>query len=174
VATTYSTAADMLTGNIKVIDPTILDRYVQDATDEIDSKLGYRYVTPIVIPDTPQTRAGNLLLKRINNFLASGWFVLAQSISDEENQNNAYGLKLVQDATRLLDAIVAGTVPLVGAPLLIADDQGITGPLISNLDVASNVESFYNYVENPPFSNRLTPPIFPAGGAIIAFPGGFL
>lgn len=147
---TYSTTEDMLLGNIPPLkDVTLVQRYVQDGADEIDSKLGMRYTTPIVIADTPSTRAGMLLLKRINNYLATGWYILASSASQESVELNAYGAKLVGDATAALDSLATGATPLPGAATIDPGDMGISGPVLSNLDATSQVENFYQYTQHP-------------------------
>ncbi|HWI68184.1 MAG TPA: hypothetical protein VNS88_07365, partial [Nitrospiraceae bacterium] len=71
----YSEVTDLLTGNVPTPAYLSPQKYVDDAADEIDSKIGFVYETPIDVTyssSNPVTRPVRLLLKRINNFLASG------------------------------------------------------------------------------------------------------
>lgn len=152
---TYSDVADMLTGNIPV-SPGIGTKYVQDAADEIDSVIGKIYKTPLnVAPGAdetppgagPMTRPSRLLIKRISNWLASGRLMLATSAGGEDDQLHAYALYLVKGATDVLMAIARGEVDLEGAEKQDEEgDEGVYGPLISNVDPESNVEGFYDRI----------------------------
>lgn len=158
----YSTIEDLLLGDIPL--PPNAAKYVNDASDEIDSKLGLRYVTPIVVSDDVANRSTKLLLKRIANFLASGRLILALASPQEVQFQNAYARDLVNSATAALDAISSGDVPLPGATYLDTTDLGTSGPIINNLDAASNVESFYDFVTQDPLT--YVPPgavLWPAG-----------
>lgn len=146
---TYSEVDDLLLGELSAPSNVKTGKYVQDATDEIDSKLGFIYVTPIVIDPNGEFRASYLLLKRIANYLASGRLVLANAASREEQFLNAYGSSLVKEATAALDALASGTMPLPGAIFLNSEDKGTSGPIINNLDQQSNVESFYAFATDP-------------------------
>lgn len=146
---TYSEVADLLLGEMRQPDNTKLDKYVQDAADEIDSKLGMIYVTPVVIADTTTHRATILLLKRINNWLASGRVVLAVAAPSEQQYLHAYGRSLVEQASEALNALASGNSPLPGATPLDPEDLMTTGPVVNNLDTQSNVESFYNFFSDP-------------------------
>lgn len=148
----YSEVADLLTGKIPT--PSSLDpqKYVDDATDEIDSKIGLIYKTPIDLgefSDVP--RPVRLLLKRINNFLASGRLILAVASPQEQANLHAYGWSLVREATAALDSIASGEVTIDGAERLTDDTVAITAPLISNVDSESNVEAFYDRLANPDY-----------------------
>lgn len=163
--TTYSTPADMMVNNLQTPDQTVAGQYVQRAADEIDSRLGFRYVTPIVIADTPATRASMLLLTRISTWLSTGWYILATSVSQEDDSLNAYGNKLVSGAEAALAQIESGAIVLSGATFLNTGDVGESGPILSNLDAASQVENFYNFVSTPNsgFGGRFGNSIFPTG-----------
>lgn len=145
----YCEVKDLLIGDIPTgggLDPV---KYVNDAADEIDSKIGFVYVTPI----TSIVRPVVLLLKRINAHLASGRMILAATISAEGDQLNAYGQSLVADSMLAIEAIASGEILLPGATINtdvippIDPLAPVSGPLlISNLDTVSRVESFYNFV----------------------------
>lgn len=162
--TTYSAAADMLLGTVARPVDAILLPYVQDGADRIDAILGERYVTPIVIDGTvAANRSGVLLLKQINNYLATGMFIIAAATDSENNQLNAYGAKLINDANGLLFELAQGSRTLTGAVYLDVADVGQTGPLINNLDATSLVENFYGLVTTPFSPFGYTTPIFPNG-----------
>lgn len=158
MADTYSEVGDLLLGDIPV--PSDAGKWVQDATDEIDSKLGLRYVTPIIVDETvPGNRTTTLLLKRINNWLASGRLVCSKAASTSQQEVHAYGTSLIVQAIAALDQLVSGDIVLPGAAFVDTDDVGKSGPIISNVDSASLVESFYTFVTTPeilpdPFTER--------------------
>jgi hypothetical protein len=156
----YSAPGDLLLGGIPL--PSYLDseKIVQDAADEIDSKIGYVYTTPIDVSATSDlTRPAKLLLKRINNFLATGRLILQVASPEEDRNLHAYGWSLVKEATAALDAIASGEITLEGAPLEegAASTPASSVPLISNLDSESNVEAFYDRMANPNYA--FLPPI---------------
>jgi hypothetical protein len=135
--------------------------YVNDAADEIDSKIGFVYSTPVDMSDPgPTSRPARLLLKRLNVFLASGRMLLAVASPGEEDQLHQYGLYLVKEATNTLDMIANGKIILDGATT-IDTTQPPTVPLIDNLDSESQVEAFYDRISNPLY-DTLT----------LRFPGG--
>lgn len=144
----YCTTDDLLTGNIPT--PAYLSpaKYVQDAADEIDSKIGFIYETPIDIaddPDNPVIRPARLLLKRINVMLATGRLLLAVDASGEETSLHAYAKSLVDNAELALEAIFSGDILLEGAVELhpsTADSH--RGPMIVNKDLVSAVDDFYD------------------------------
>lgn len=161
----YSSVNDLLTGNVPT--PVALDpqKYVDDAANEIDSKIGFVYETPVDIsPTSPVARPAILLLMRLNNFLASGRLLMAASAGQEDSQIHAYGWSLVKDATLALDAIARGEVTLDGAEKLPIEGQKVTTPLIYNKDEESNVEAFYDRIANPNY-------YYPG---LMAPPGGFV
>lgn len=144
----YSTVDDLLLGDMPLgskVDPI---RFVQDAADEIDSVLGFRYVTPIDIADTASTaRHVKLLLKRINNHLASGRLILAVDVGGEDSVLHAYGVSLIQEAIAWLTQIV-NSMTLEGAEEKPGEDAS-TGPSIMNEDEFSAVATFYDFVMKP-------------------------
>ena len=153
----YSASSDLLTGSIPTPAYLDLDKVVQDAADEIDSKLGHIYTTPFDVSNTgPLSRPARLLLKRINNFLATGRLILQVASPEEDSRLHAYGWSLIQEANAALAAIAAGEISLTGAQVLPPVDgevgPPVSVPLISNLDPESNVEAFYDRVSNPNYS----------------------
>jgi hypothetical protein len=149
----YCTTSDLKLGEIPI--PAYLDpqKEVNDAADEIDSKIGFLYQTPVNVGvGSTVVRPAVLLLKRINASLASGRLLLALA-SPEENRNvHAYGWSLVKEAQAALDLIASGQLPLHGAlPVEGVTEVAATAPLISNLDPESNVEAFYDRIANPSY-----------------------
>ena len=167
---TYSQVSDMLLGGIPT--PADASNYVQDAADEIDSKLAFRYQTPIVVDGTGDTRATQLLLKRISNYLATGRCILAKASPTENSQLHAYGWSLIQEAEASLNSLVTGDFVLPGATPIITDEVAVSGPILSNLDAASNVESFYGFVTTDPYTAPpLAGTLFPAGYSRLPYTG---
>jgi phage gp36-like protein len=151
----YCASDDLLTGDIPVVGRAGLDvsKFIQDAADEIDSKIGFRYATPVA-GDAP--RPVLLLLKRINSHLATGRLIMAADAAGQRTELHAYGVSLIREAHESLDAIAAGTVDLDVAPATpVAPSEHQQGPLIFNVDPVSQVESFYGAVTALP---GFTPP----------------
>lgn len=148
----YCEVDDLLTGDIPT--PAYLDvpGMVQDAADEIDSKIGHLYDTPIDVTDSgAAARWVKLLLKRLNVFLATGRLLMAAAAGGEDDRVHAYGSYLIREATAALNKIVSGEITL----------EGVTGPaneavvsdasiILLNLDPESHVEAFYGRLMTPP------------------------
>lgn len=149
----YCTTEDLLVGKIPL--PGYLDpqKFVDDAGDEIDTKIGLLYKTPIDVSGTsPVTRVVKLLLKRINAHLASGRLLLSVAAPEEQRQLHAYAWSLVKEANAALDLIASGEYPLDGAePVEGTDQVPVAMPMVANLDPESSVESFYDKIANPFF-----------------------
>lgn len=145
---TYSKVEDLLTGDVPfsaALDPT---RFIQDATDEVDSYIGLRYKTPLdMTAESPMVRPARLLVKRISNFLASGRLILAQSIGTEDRNTQAYGQSLVTEATKTLDQLAKGVIPLLGAVPAANPGGAIEGNMaaVFNSDSYSGVDAFYDF-----------------------------
>ena len=147
---TYSETSDLLTGSMNV--PASLDaqKYVDDASDEIDSVIGFRYTTPIDMSNSSLViRPARLLLKRVANFLATGRLIMAAAVTQEDKQLNAYGASLVAQAQAILTQIAAGDIVLPGAEEGSDSPPIQSGPLIYNKDAESNVDAFYDRVVAP-------------------------
>lgn len=150
----YSEVTDLLVGDIPLPKGLKPQKYVDDATAEIDSIIGFVYQTPIDLSeDSTVARPVRLLIKRLANNLASGRLILAMSTGGQRMELHAYGASLVSEATLVLQQIAAGDLLLPGVPPVDAtpgdpSDQ-FTGPQIANVDPESNVESFYDRIANP-------------------------
>lgn len=154
----YCTKDDLLTGDIplagKYGDGS---SFVQLAADEIDAQIGHKYVTPVVFDEsTPeklaQVRPSKLMLKKINQLLASGRIILDMAAGGEDDNLHSYGWSMVNEAIGLLNKISEGSITLIDAPVIpSATDDLNTGPSIVQEDAYSLVEGFYkNY--GPPYS----------------------
>lgn len=158
----YCTTGDLLTGDIPTTAALTPEKAVQDAADEIDSKIGFRYSTPVdITPTGPTPRPVTLLLKRLNAHLASGRLIMAAAASGSQDNVHAYGASLVREASRTLNAIADGTLDLDGLEPLVPFTP--KAPLIHNEDATSQVENFYNAVTSP-LVFGLPSPFRPAGG----------
>lgn len=167
----YSEVEDMLLGQTalpKGLDP---QKYVDDAADEIDSAIGFTYVTPVDMSDTsPVIRPVRLLLKRLNNHLATGRFITAISSNSQRTDLQPYGASLIREVLLVLQQIQNGDLTLTGAPLLPPPagqtDLPQTGPLIANVDSESQVEAFYDRIANPYYSFTPWQTTTPAAGFV--------
>lgn len=157
----YSETEDLLLGNVP--EPEDAERYVNDAADEIDSKIGFRYATPIVLDvNISAQRPGALLLKRINQWLSTGRLILAYDAAGEDDQLHQYGEYLVREATMAIGQIADGTITLPGALPANPDSLPQTGPVASFADDYSLVESYSEIFGNPAVT-ALETPMYPAG-----------
>lgn len=140
----YSGTGDLLTGDIPLL-PQHGDgsAMIKSQADDMDAQIGHIYVTPVLVPDDPKFRPTRLLLKKINNLLASGRLMLDMSAAGSDESPNAYGLQMLKEGLSLLGQVQSGNIVLAGAPRL--DEAGSApGPLIHNEDSVSLVEQFYN------------------------------
>lgn len=156
----YSSKEDLLTGNIPLPGYISADKFVQDASDEIDSQIGFRYETPLDVSDqSPLDRPARLLLKRINNFLASGRLLMTVTSAQEDKTLHAYALNLVKEAQAALAYIADGTIPLANAPVNPNAPAAENTVGISNVDADSAVEAFYGFaMPNDPYAPAIPPP----------------
>jgi len=142
----------MLIGNMPL--PTYIDRdkILTAARDEIDTAIGFLYVTPVNIedsPDNPLVRPARLLLKQISIYLSSGRTIMAAATGSGDSRTHAYGRYLVNQGLELLKQIASGAIILEGAPKIEAENPEPTGPMIANVDDTSLVEQFYNNAMTP-------------------------
>lgn len=158
----YSSPSDLLTGDLKLPDYLSAQKFVDDAADEIDSRIGFLYATPVnvaALKADPKLRPIALLLKRINTFIASGRLIMATDVSGEAGRVHNYGLTLVRDANLALDSIVSGKTVLNIPPADPESDPLLSSPAQYNKDPESNVDAFYDRLANPlPFATAETIP----------------
>lgn len=138
----YSEVADLLLGNIPTPSGTTPQKYVDDGADEIDARIGFKYATPIVVGESAEQRPVKLLLKKINNWLASGRLIMALDGGGEDDQLHQYALYLVTEANKALDAIVEGEIILPGVDPASPSSNIVTGPQMVVGDEYSLVEAY--------------------------------
>ncbi len=128
--------------------PTGLDgaKFVQDAADEIDIKLGFIYKTPIRASAEYEElpRPVSLLLKRISVYISTARAIMASvGVSTDDGDVNPYARRLLAEAHAALDAIANERTVLEGAERLPEAGAETRGPRIANVDSYSQVDSFY-------------------------------
>jgi hypothetical protein len=143
----YSAVTDLLlddTNITSVIDKT---QYVQDATDEIDSQIGFLYATPVDVGTV--ARPVKLLLKRINNWLATGHILATIYQVDEDGHMNQLAKWYLDQAYSVLKQIVEGQILLPIDPANPGEDEPFNGPHQFNEDSQSQVSAFYGNFTKP-------------------------
>lgn len=148
----YCDETDLLVGNIPT--PAYIDKtkFVNDAADEMDSYLGLRYVTPIILNEAdPEMRPSYLLLKRVNAHLATGRLILAAAAGSEDDNLHAYGQSMVNESLKTLAYLAdLGNPAITGATTLEGVGEHEVGFLVKNADTGSFVDAFYE-VTNPTY-----------------------
>lgn len=153
--TLYCDADDLLIGSVPVHSDVDPNKYIKDATNEIDAALGSRYTTPFDLTDASLLkRHSRLLIARICVHIASGRLVLALAIPGEDSQPNAYGMMLLKQGLDALNVLASGEATLD----LTTEEELIdtSAPLIYNTDSESSVEAFYDRVANPNYEYPCT------------------
>lgn len=141
----YSATPDLLVGDLVLSSALDTTKYIQGAADEMDSKLGFIYLVPVDVGTLPAYQA--LLLKNINNKLASGRLIMDIAAGGEDRSLHAYGARLVQEANSDLLQIANGTVELDAEKQPITS-QNDTGPAVTNSDEFSAVDTFEAFAFN--------------------------
>lgn len=147
---TYAKATDLVLGSIPL--PADAEKYVEQAADEIDSLIGLRYATPVVVDSSPVQRPVGLLLKKINIWLASGRLIMAADSAGADDQVQQYGKYLVDQAITALQSIVDGGIILPGIESADGSAAKVTGPVAAFADESSLVEGFADNFGNPAVS----------------------
>ena len=161
---TYCDTGDLLLGNVPTPSGNVPLKYIEDAANEMDSRLGVQYVTPIVLDESnPKQRPFFLLLKRINAWLASGRLLMALDGAGEDDQLHQYAEYLVKQATAALQNIEDGTIIIPGADPVNPDAPRNTGPLASFADDYSLVESYDSVFGNRAKQSLERPVFFGTG-----------
>lgn len=148
----YCEIGDLQIGNLRADEPE-LRKYIEKASDEIDSYLSKLYVTPLPYStaDSGQLRRTSLILNQICAELASGRAILGMAGSKQDTQVHAYGRWLIERAMNRLSAIESGEIVLDGTGVVPIQETRPAGPLVSNR-FESQVDLFYNR-QRPPFYN---------------------
>lgn len=149
MTSTYSNVTDLFVGDITV-DDTIKQNHVDRAADEVDSRLGFLYVTPFVEGDI--SRPGWLLIQRLANFIASGRLLLEIDQAGEQQMIHAYGKRLLDDAEATIQLILSGQIDLRPQDPTEIEVPAINGAKVVNLDPYSQVEAFYGWAAIPGYN----------------------
>lgn len=157
----YCESDDLLTGNVPIPGYIDSEKVVADAADEIDTYVGMRYVTPVVLDDSSENRPYKLLLKRINSHLATGRLLMEVAAAQESTELHAYAKRLVDESLTALIAIRDGEILLGDAPVLPGVEGQASGPLQYNKEEASMVDAFYDDIVWSP-SYLYPQPVWPA------------
>jgi phage gp36-like protein len=155
---TYSQVTDLLTGDLTIGGGVNKDRYVQDATDEINSRIGFMYLLPLT--PTPATHI-LLTLKRCANLIATGRMILALGVGGEDGSQHSYGESLLHEGQMLLSAIECGQISL-GCDKIAVQGDG-NAPTILQTDSLSSVDAFYGFVNGLTAPGLLGEPIWTPG-----------
>ncbi len=152
----YCVVEDLLLGDVTVGGTVNRQLYVDQAAEEMDSKLGWIYKTPIDLdgapadpPDQPEAlpalpRHEALLLKVINAKIATARLIMAVSINEEGNSVHAYALRLLKEGNDELLLIANGAVLLSAPRNESTPDEISRVPGIINEDIESLLDPFYN------------------------------
>ena len=132
---TYSEVRDLLTGDLTIGSTVNRDKFVQDATDEINSRVGFVYELPL--NPAPATHIA-LTLKRCANLIASGRLILALGAGGEDLSLHAYGESLLREGQSILHAIESGQIDL-GCDKLAVHSEG-NAPTILQGDSSSGAQ----------------------------------
>lgn len=136
----YAGVSDLLLGDVPLGAATDPEVWLERGAEEIDSRLGTRYVLPFPATLAPHSV---LLLKRINALLATGRLLMAIDGGNDDDLH-AYGRDLVLQANNELNQLVAGRLELDGAEVVDAV-AGTRGPSIINQDAFSATAAFEAY-----------------------------
>ena len=149
----YCTADDLLVApDLQLPAGTTAEDWIDRAAEEIDSRIGVRYVLPL-----ETVSAGGLAtLKRLNAQLASGRMLMALNSADDDV--HAYGKSLVDEALADIKSVVAGVIPL-GATQVTTSPQNLGGPAVQNQDAYSATAAFEAFAFPDPLNP--TAPVAP-------------
>ncbi len=151
----YSVVADLLLDDLRLKPDFPKQKFVDQAAEEMDSKLGFRFALPLrlegeLVP-SPTTWLALpphqvLLLKTINNRLASGRLILSIAVGGEQTSLHAYGYSLVQAALIDLMMVANGDVIFDTALLVPTTPFESKAPAGTNHDEESLLLGFENSV----------------------------
>lgn len=144
-ATIYSEEGDLLIGDLPLGSAYPPAKFLEAASDEIDSYLGRVYDVPI---DTTESEVVRLTLKRINNWLASGRLIMSVATAGQDSELHAYGWSLVKQAMDEIQMILTGDLDLPGLDVINTGSiESGSGPMVQNVDSVSRVDDFYEDFE---------------------------
>lgn len=149
----YAATGDISFGDMGVPPYVDLLKVIETAANDVDAVIGTRYKLPLDLDIGNQEHKSAInMLNKITRYFVLGRVVMDQAIGHEETQLHAYALYHIRWAEQALKAIANGDVEIPGQQLLVPDDsKRVTGPIVSNRDAASLVDSFYDI---DPYYNR--------------------
>ncbi|AVP43202.1 head-to-tail adaptor [Gordonia phage Lidong] len=131
--------------NIKLPTGVTWDSLAETASNEVDSNLGVRYVTPIqVSANDPTQKAAAYWLQNVTSMVAAGRLMLSIAAPGSQDTANSYGQYLLRNAQQLMNDVISGKVDLPGAEEVPANGSTIQGPTVLNQDAFSQVDLFYD------------------------------
>jgi hypothetical protein len=147
----YCEPDDINVGNLMLPEGESRQPFIDEASDEIDGKLGWLYQTPIDLDSLKYYE--RMMLKTICRKLAGGRMITTMAIPDESGSLNAYGARLLKEGLDELHAIASGDVPLSAARADLEGDStspdggghgavGARTPSVSGHDSESLVAQF--------------------------------
>jgi hypothetical protein len=146
-------------GDLQISSSISLDSVAEDAADEMNVRLGERYVVPLNLAHASLLPHHKKLVEQINARLAAGRLIMAVASPSEDRDLHNYGKYLVDLAMADLDLVVSGRVLLGGqtASTVATDPDAHRGPSIFNQDDESGVEQYVEAFYGGNWSNYWQP-----------------
>lgn len=159
-ASPYADEEDLLLGDLPLSSAISVEKFIKDAADEIDVRIGHVYAVPVVngVGDAALPEMTVTILRIANSRLASGRLLMAQAQAAQNAELHAYGQYLINEAETLIGSIASGGIDLEGVEPVPAAGQ-TTGPTVANVDSHSAVEAFYQTFMDP----AVVGPVEPTG-----------
>jgi hypothetical protein len=158
--TTYCTESDLLLGEMVIASTIPITKFLEDGANEIDSRIGRVYTTPILLADL--TENGKTILRMANARLTSGRLLMAQAQAAQDDSLHSYAMYLLDEANEIISAIETNRTSLDGATVN-PERVDTPAPSITNLDAASPIESFYAEFLGQPTSPLPVSPVWKPG-----------
>lgn len=141
---TYCAESDITLGDMQPPRTVSIQQWIQNSADHMNSYIGQMYVLPLELdPLRPDHMADILLLRRINVWLTTGQIFMQSNAGSEDSNFHVYGKWMYDEAQKELARITAGRTVLESAEPLNPVDNQPNGPIITNRDAVSFVDSFY-------------------------------
>jgi|SRR6187431_2194660 len=131
--------------NVKFPPNMTFDSLRESSANELDSKLGARYVTPIVASASdPVQQPTAYWLQNVSSMIAAGRFMLSTSAPGSQDTANNYGMYLLNMANAAISEVLTGQRDLVGIAEQGDTGQEFKGPAVINGDAYSQVDLYYD------------------------------
>lgn len=147
----YAAEEDLLLGDLPLSSAISVEKFIEDAADEIDVRIGHIYTVPIDVTGVGDAALPEMtitILRLANSRLTSGRLLMAQAQAAQDKALHAYAQYLIGEADTLIGNIANGMVELEGVEPQPIEGQ-TTGPTIANVDSHSAVEAFYQTFMDP-------------------------